>query len=244
MVLIDEDGPPSHSRLPRLRSDKAVNSAADLGALYSVRFQNQEAYRKQVWSVLAKYFSRWIPSDSVVLDVGCGYCEFINEVQCSAKFAMDLNPETRKQASADVHILEQDCSLAWPIPPNSLTTVFTSNLLEHLPTKPHVEQTLLQAHDGLRSGGRLIAMGPNAKCISGAYWDFFDHYVALTELSMKEILIKCGFEVEVCLKSFLPYSMSQGRTYPPWMLSVYLALPLIWPLCGKQFLVIAKTRGK
>jgi hypothetical protein len=70
MVLIDEDGPSSHSCLPRLHSDKAVHSAADLGAIYGVRFQNQEAYRKQVWSVLAKYFSRWIPSDSVVVDVG------------------------------------------------------------------------------------------------------------------------------------------------------------------------------
>src|SRR3984957_10087139 len=104
MTRIDEDRPLSSSRLPRLRSDKAVHSAAaaDLDALYRVRFQNQEAYRKQVCSVLAKYFSRWIPSDSVVLDVGCGYCEFINEVRCSAKFAMDLNPEARKQASADV----------------------------------------------------------------------------------------------------------------------------------------------
>jgi SAM-dependent methyltransferase len=221
-------------------SDEPAHSAADLDAIYKVRFENQEVHRKQVWLVLANYFSRWIPSDSVVLDLGCGYCEFINQVQCSAKFGMDLNPEARKRASADVHILEQDCSIAWSVPPATLTTVFTSNFLEHLPTKAHVEGTLSHAHNALRSGGRLIAMGPNVKCVPGAYWDFFDHYVALTELSMKEILTKCGFEVEVCLKSFLPYSMSQGRTYPSWMLRSYLALPLIWPLFGKQFLVVAK----
>jgi hypothetical protein len=99
MVLVDEDRPPSHSRLPRLRSDKAVHSAADLEALYRVRFQNQEAYRKQVWSVLAKYFSRWIPSDSMVLDVGCGYCEFINEVRCSPSslWISILKRESRRQ---------------------------------------------------------------------------------------------------------------------------------------------------
>jgi hypothetical protein len=113
MVLVDEDRPPSHSRLPRLRSDKAVHSAADLEALYRVRFRNQEAYRKQVCSVLAKYFSRWIPSDSVVLDVGCGYREFINEVRCSAKFAMDLNPEARKQASADVCDCQNKGQMNW-----------------------------------------------------------------------------------------------------------------------------------
>ena len=242
MARTDEDRFASVSRVGGVRLDQAAYSAADLDALYRVRFQNQEGYRQRIWSVLTKYFSRWIPSDSTVLDVGCGYCEFINQVRCPIKYGMDLNPEAKKRASADVHILEQDCTEAWPIPPNTLTAVFTSNFLEHLPTKAHVEQTLLNAHAALRDGGRLIAMGPNAKCIQGAYWDFFDHHVALTELSMKEVLIKCGFEVEICLKSFLPYSMSQGRNYPPWMLSLYLALPLLWPLGGKQFLVIARKK--
>ena len=77
-------------------SDSPVHSAADLDAIYSVRFQNQETYRRKVWSVLARYFSRWIPSDATVLDLGCGYCEFINQAQCAAKYAMDLNPEVAK----------------------------------------------------------------------------------------------------------------------------------------------------
>jgi SAM-dependent methyltransferase len=221
-------------------SDSPVHSAADLDAIYSVRFQNQEAYRNKVWSVLARYFSRWIPSDAVVLDLGCGYCEFINQAQCAAKYAMDLNPEARKRASSDVRVLEQDCSLPWSVPAASLTTVFTSNFLEHLPTKAHVEETLLHAHRALQSGGRFIAMGPNIKCVPGAYWDFYDHYVALTELSMKEILTKCGFHVEVCTERFLPYSMSQGKTYPLWMLRAYLALPAMWPLFGRQFLLVAR----
>ena len=217
-----------------------VHSGADLDAIYKARFQNQELYRKQVWAVLVRYFSRWIPANSAVLDLGCGYCEFINQVHSSAKYGMDLNPEAHKQAAPDVQILEQDCSLAWSIADGSLSTVFTSNFLEHLPTKAHVEATLLHAYRALRPGGRLIAMGPNIKCVPGAYWDFYDHYVALTELSMKEILIKCGFEVEVCQERFLPYSMSQGRTYPIWMLRSYLALPVLWPAFGKQFLLVAR----
>jgi len=219
-----------------------IHSPADLDAIYGVRFKNQEGYRQRVWAILAKYFSRWIPSDSVVLDLGCGYCEFINQIVCASKFGMDLNPEARKRAAPDVHIQEQDCSLPWSIPPATLSTVFTSNFLEHLPTKAHVEATLLHAHDALRKGGLLISMGPNVRCVPGAYWDFFDHYVALTELSMREILIKCGFDVQLCLEKFLPYSMSKGRTYPLWMLRVYLAVPALWPLFGRQFLVIAKKK--
>jgi SAM-dependent methyltransferase len=228
--------------IPTQNPDAPVHSAADLDAIYKTRFRNQETYRRQSWTVLAKYFSRWIPRDGVVLDLGCGYCEFINQVQCASKFAMDLNPEVRNRASADVQVLEQDCSLPWPVPAAGLTSVFTSNFLEHLPTKAHVEETLLHAYRALQPGGRLIAMGPNIKCVPGAYWDFFDHYVALTELSMNEILIKCGFHVEVCLGKFLPYSMSQGRTYPIWMLQSYLACPAVWPMFGKQFLLVASKR--
>lgn len=222
--------------------DLPVHSGADLDTIYGARFRGQDDYRKRVWSVLTGFFSRWIPSNAVVLDLGCGYCEFINQVHCSAKFGMDLNPEARKRASADVQILEQDCSLTWSVPPASLTTVFTSNFLEHLPTKAHVEKTLMHAHAALREDGYLIAMGPNIKRVPAAYWDFFDHYVPLTELSLQEILIKCGFEVELCLERFLPYSMSQGRTYPLWMLRSYLALPAVWPAFGKQFLLVARKR--
>lgn len=222
------------------RFDPPAHAAADLDAIYKTRFRDQGVYRQRVWSILTKYFSRWIPSNSVVLDLGCGYCEFINQVQCAAKFGMDLNPEARKRASADVQILEQDCSKPWSVPSASLTTVFTSNFLEHLSTKAHVEETLMHAHTALRDGGYLIAMGPNVRLVPGAYWDFFDHYVALTDRSMKEILTKCGFELELCLAKFLPYSMSQGRTYPLWMLRAYLAMPAVWPLFGRQFLVVAR----
>jgi SAM-dependent methyltransferase len=222
------------------RFDPTAHAGGDLDAIYKTRFRNLSEYRRRVWAILTQYFSRWIAQDAVVLDLGCGYCEFINQVQCSAKLGMDLNPEARKRAAPGVQILEQDCSMAWSIPAASLTIVFTSNFLEHLPTKADVEKTLLNAYTALRDGGRLIAMGPNVRLVPGAYWDFFDHNVALTDRSMREILTKCGFEVEVCLDRFLPYSMSQGRTYPLWMLRAYLVTPSLWRLFGRQFLVIAR----
>jgi hypothetical protein len=92
----------------------------------------------------------------------------------------------------------------------------------------------------LKPGGRFIAMGPNIKYIPGAYWDFFDHYVELTELSLAEALLNCGFEIEKQVGRFLPYTMSQGSQYPVWMLRVYLAVPLAWPIFGQQFLVVGR----
>jgi hypothetical protein len=90
----------------------------------------------------------------------------------------------------------------------------------------------------LKPGGTLIAMGPNIRCVPGAYWDFFDHYLPLTELSLAEVLRKEGFDVNVCIARFLPYTMSNRINYPLWTLRFYLSMRIAWPIFGKQFLVV------
>jgi SAM-dependent methyltransferase len=217
-----------------------THSPRDLEKIYQTRFAGQSEYRQKVWRVLSSFFSRWSPADAAVLDLGCGYCEFINAVPARKKYAMDLNPDAERLAGPDVTLLQQDCSAPWNIHPCSLDVVFTSNFFEHLPDKSALEQTLQNAKQSLRSGGKLIIIGPNIKYLAGAYWDFFDHYIPLTELSLTEILKKCGFQIETCIGRFLPYTMSQGRTYPLLALKAYLTLPCVWRLFGKQFLLVAR----
>ena len=167
-----------------------------------------------------------------MLDLGAGYCEFINNATASVKYAMDFNPDVRKRAARGVTVLQQDCSEPWPLPEGELDAVFTSNFLEHLPDKAAVSAVLSNAYRCLKPGGRFIAMGPNIKYVPGAYWDFFDHYVELTELSLAEALSNSDFEIEKTVGRFLPYTMSQGRQYPTWMLRLYLAMPAAWPIFG------------
>jgi predicted SAM-dependent methyltransferase len=76
----------------------------------------------------------------------------------------------------------------------SLDVVFTSNFLEHLPDKVHVERTLAQAWRCLKDDGFIICLGPNIKYVPGAYWDFWDHFIPLTELSLSEVLKMKGSE--------------------------------------------------
>jgi len=211
-----------------------------LQRIYRTRFAGRSEYRRKVWRVLASYFGHWIPPEGAVLDLGAGYCELINNVQAGTKYAMDLNPDIFHQAAPNVRILHQDCSDPWPLADGELDAVFTSNFLEHLPGKEAVRATLSNAYQCLKSGGRFIAMGPNIKYTQGAYWDFFDHYVALTELSLSEALSHCGFVIEKRQGRFLPYTMSRTRQYPVWMVRLYLAMPAMWLLWGKQFLVIAR----
>ena len=215
----------------------------DLQRIYASRFMANLEYRRKVWDVLiAHYFQKFIPPQSVVLDLGCGYGEFINQVRAAKKYAMDLNPDAPRHLAKEVEFIHQDCSQPWPdIAGGGLDVVFTSNFFEHLPDKAALGKTLDQIRSSLRPGGRLIAMGPNIKCVPGAYWDFWDHYLPLTEMSLKEALENRGFHMEKCLERFLPYTMAGKKPTPLALIRLYLALPFAWKLLGKQFLVIATT---
>jgi len=219
----------------------APHSPIELQRLYEKRFAGQSAYRNKVWQILVgQYFNQWIPAGASVLDLGCGHCEFINNAVAEKRFGMDLNPDSQRQAAEGVQILAQDCSEPWDLPDASLDLVFTSNFFEHLYTKRHLRDTLLQAWRCLRPGGRLVALGPNIRYLPGAYWDFYDHYLALTELSLGEVLTETGFTLEEQIPRFLPYTMSRGSEPPLWTLQLYLNLKFVWPLFGKQFLVVAR----
>lgn len=212
---------------------------------YQLRFGECAAYRRDVWKILcADFFARYVRPDATVLDVGAGWGEFINTIAAGRKLAMDLNPDLQTHLSPDVEHLHQDCSRDWPIPAGALDVVFTSNFLEHLPDKASVERTVAQAHRGLKDGGLLICLGPNVKYVPGAYWDFWDHHIPLTESSVAELLRMNGFAVDVCLPRFLPFSMSTGRRVPLGLVRLYLRLPPAWPLFGKQFLVIGRKRAE
>jgi SAM-dependent methyltransferase len=217
----------------------SAHSPEDLRRIYQTRFSAHTEYRRAVWRVLIDaHFQRYVRPGDAVLDLGCGYGEFINQIRCGSKFAMDLNPDARERVAAEVKCLVQDCSARWSLAENSLDLVFTSNFFEHLPDKSSLGRTLDEIHRCLKPGGHLVAMGPNIKYLPGAYWDFWDHYLPLTELALKEALENRGFMVEECVPKFLPYSMASGPYYPLFFLRWYLRLRLAWRVFGKQFFIV------
>lgn len=219
----------------------SVKDPRELQAIYEHRFQPQRiAYRQRLWATLVhSYFQEFIPRDAAVLDLGCGYGEFINHVTASARFAMDLNPDARARLAPDVQFLFQDCSQHWALPDASLDLVFTSNFFEHLPDKLALKLTLIEAHRCLKRGGLLVALGPNIKFVQGAYWDFWDHFLCLTEASLAEALLNNGFAIRRVIPRFLPYTTVDQPAWPMSFVRLYLSLPFVWPVFGKQFLVVA-----
>lgn len=214
---------------------------SELQTTYDRRFGARREYRQQVWRVLTRnFFQRFVPENGTVLDVGCGWGEFVNHIRAERRLAMDLNPSVPGHLAGGVTFLQQDCSERWNIEDRSLDAVFTSNFLEHLPTKDALQSTLREAFRCLKPGGLVVCMGPNIKVIPGAYWDFWDHYLPLTELAMQEVLELVGFRVEQRVARFLPYTMASGFAWPIAMVSLYLRLPFLWRWFGKQFLLVAR----
>ena len=222
----------------------SVKDPRELQAIYERRFKEERvAYRVRLWRTLvASFFQPMIPPGAAVLDLGCGYGEFINHVRCGPRFAMDLNPKATEHLDPAVKFLFQDCSLRWDLPDQSLDVVFTSNFFEHLPDKLALKLTLIEAARCLKPGGQLIALGPNIKFVQGAYWDFWDHFLSLTELSLSEALDNNGYRVERAVPRFLPYTTINQPAFPMAFVRLYLRLPLLWPWFGRQFLVVARRR--
>ena len=217
-----------------------ASTPQELSKIYHRRFIRTAAYRNRVWEVLTReFFNQWVGPAATVLDLGCGYGEFVNNIAASRKLAMDLNPDAPRHLASNVEFLHQDCSAPWPLPENSLDVVFTSNFFEHLPDKECLSRTLRHALRALKPGGRLIALGPNIKYLHGQYWDFYDHHVYLTETSLGEALEVEGYQLDVVAPRFLPFTMVEAPEYPMFFVQLYIRLPWLWRLAGRQFLVVA-----
>jgi len=82
-----------------------------------------------------------------------------------------------------------------------------SNFLERLPDKNALRPYSDEVGCVLRPSGRFIVIGPNICCDYAEYWDFFDHYLPLSHLSLAEGLEANGFIVTCNIPRFLPYTM-------------------------------------
>jgi ubiquinone/menaquinone biosynthesis C-methylase UbiE len=121
----------------------------------------------------------------------------------------------------------------------SIDRVFANNFFEHL-TKPDIIQTLLEARRVLKLGGEIMILQPNIRYCANDYWMFFDHITPLDDRSMAEALEITGFSVKECIPQFLPYTTKSRLPKSLIGLKVYLMVPLLWKMFGKQAFVRAE----
>ncbi len=216
---------------------------AGLDRLYAARFPKAERRaRIELWKTLCdSFFAHYVTPSATVLDLGAGYCDFINQIRASRRIAIDLNPETPNAAAPGVEVH----SIALPelgsvIKAESVDLAFASNVFEHLRSPDDLLRVLGAVRAALRPGGRLIVMQPNVRLVGGRFWDFFDHTLPLTEKGMAEALTLAGLRVTESRARFLPYTTKSGIPQASSLVRLYLAFPPAQWILGKQFLVIGE----
>jgi len=218
---------------------------SELSVLYRQRFSERDLETKRgMWRVLAeRVFQPYLSADGTVVDLGAGSCELVNALVAARRVAVDLNPDTRTSAAPGVEVLLTSSEDLSVLADASVDAVFTSNFFEHLPSKDALLRTLAEAHRILRPSGRIVVLMPNIRYLPGRYWDYFDHHLPLTHLSLAEGLELTGFEVQRVVPRFLPYTVKDSPVrIPPFVVRLYLALPVAWPLFGRQMLVVGSRR--
>ncbi|MEA2953640.1 MAG: hypothetical protein QOJ96_3160 [Alphaproteobacteria bacterium] len=214
----------------------------DLAALYRFRFRESERPQKMIlWRILCDhFFQKLIRDDQVVVDLACGYGEFINNIKARKKYAVDLNPDARQYLDPDVEFCLSRADSINAIGDSFADVVFTSNFLEHLKTKEECDAVLAEVRRILKPGGRFVIMGPNIRYLAAEYWDFYDHYLPLSHLSLEEGLVQAGYDVMDVVPRFLPYTTRSALPQHPILVMLYLKTPIVWRFLGKQFLVIGQ----
>lgn len=218
----------------------------DIKRLYEKRFTTYERIRKQqLWKILcADFLQQFVEKNDLVVDIGAGHCEFINNICCGQKVAIDSNESIRQFADKDVRLIVTSVKeIRHLFEDNSLDVIFMSNFLEHLDSKEDVFRILNESYAVLKKGGRLLIMQPDIGLVGQEYWDFFDHKVPITCASLLEVLNVLNFKIIFLRHPFLPYSTKVKHLplYPP-LLRLYLKLRPLQILFGKQFFVCAEKQ--
>lgn len=196
--------------------------------------------RDIVWEEVCRYLqARYISTDARIIDVGAGYCNFINHVRGAERHAVDLFTEMPEYAAPGVVAHVHTCTKMGFLADDSFDVAFASNLFEHL-TREQTILTLRELRRIVRDDGTLIVLQPNFRFCYNTYFDDYTHLQIFTDRSLYDLLEAFGFAVTEAAPRFLPVNMkSTLRLRLPalrQLVRLYLALP--WrPLAGQMLFV-------
>jgi hypothetical protein len=204
---------------------------------HQTRFEFDQR-RETLWrSLFQFYFQRWIHEDDCVLELGAGYCHFINNVKARRRIALDLwdemptflNPEIEGRVGTvtDLSFLKS----------GSVDFAFASNLFEHI-TQDDLADVLRQLEVKLSSRGILCLLQPNYRYAYREYFDDYTHITVYSHLTMCDFLRSRGYEIVECHPRFMPLTVKSRLKISPSLIRLYLKSP-VKPL-GKQMLIVAK----
>lgn len=227
-----------------MATDDRPPHLSNLVDIYRERFDERALRQKNVvWKIICEDFlQKFIAPSDTVVDMGAGTCEFINNIACGKKYAVDINPDTKKFAAEDVMVIRPKTESSIELESATVDVVFASNFFEHLSSRQHVVDVLAEIRRVLVPNGRIIIVQPNVKYLYMQYWDYFDHQIALSEESMREAIVTSGFAIEILKPRFLPYTFRSRYPKGRFFVKAYLKLPIAHRIFGRQMFILARKR--
>jgi SAM-dependent methyltransferase len=214
----------------------------DLQGVYAHRFSDRDALAKSaIWREIGAFLQRFVPANGRVIDIACDRGDFIRNIKAGEKWGTDVRP-VGDQLPADVRFVQVNgLDLHQSVPTGHFDLAFMSNYLEHLPSPEAVIRQFEVTAQILRPGGRVLVLQPNIRLVGGAYWNFIDHRVALTEQSLEEAATMAGFKTIRLITRFLPFTTKSRLPQHPALVRAYLAFPPAWRVLGGQSLYLGAT---
>ena len=191
--------------------------------IYQQRFGDTRT-RQLLWGILTKdFFQKYVSENDVVLDVPCGYAEFINTIKCKKKYGADINKDCIKYVGKDVKFL-LNSSTRLSLGSRSIDKIFVSNFFEHL-TNADIIKTVAEFKRILKPGGQILILQPNIRFASKNYWMFFDHINAIDDRALEEIFVTMGFSLKKRILKFLPFTTHSRYPIKLRLVKLYIKLP-------------------
>lgn len=213
-----------------------------LGRIYKTRYSDKdESIKLALWKVLCRDFlQKFVSDDASVLDIAAGHCEFINSIHCRHKYAVDINLRIRKFADKGVKVYLTDAQKLPRSLRDKIDVVFMGCFLEHLPSKQSIINVLTEIKRVLKREGKLLILNPNIRFSTSDYWDYFDHLTPVSDRSVTEVLTALGYQIDLCIPRFTPNTIKDSLPKSPFLLRLYLHMPFMFPLFGKQMFIVAR----
>jgi SAM-dependent methyltransferase len=195
--------------------------------------------RDVVWKSLWRFhFCKLISTNDCVLDLGCGYGNFINNVIARRRIAVDSWEDFPKYIDPDVERVVASVTDLDFIEEGVVDFAFASNLFEHL-SKDTFARVLEILRVKLAANGTLNILQPNYRYAYKEYFDDYTHISIFSHISIADFLKANGYNVIEIRPRFLPLTVKSQLPISPWLIKAYLA-STIKPL-AKQMLIRASV---
>lgn len=211
-----------------------MNESVDWDRYFESRF-GFDRRRSLLWGVLVDaYFQDFVDADFTAIELGAGYCDFINSIKCSRRIAVDVWPGFVDFAGEGVETLNQPAWDLSQVPNGAVDYVFASNLLEHL-TLGQAGRVVDECFRVLKPGGMLQLMQPNFRACGPRYFDDYTHVTIWTDVSLNDFVRARGFSDCRMVGRFMPFSLKGSLPVVPFLIRAYLRSP-IKPRAGQMLL--------